>query len=434
MVITLPFLLILCDYYFYRSFNKKYLLNKIPFFIISFIFVIITIISQHKGGAINTFQITSIYNNILIALKGIVFYLEKTILPINLSAFYPYPQTVSITSPSFSLPLIILSVIIFLVYFSRKFTKEIIFGSFFFIITILPVLKLISFGDVPVADRYMYIPSIGLFFMAGIAFKWIYYKKVRLDKLKKISIVLILFMVVVSYSILTIRRNSVWKDGESLWLDVLKKYPEVTQAHNNLGVVYDKKKGMTDEAIYEYKKALKINPNYVDSHYNLGLAYYKKGMTDEAISEYKKAIEIDPDFEEAYGNLGIAYGKKGMLDKEITLYKKVIEINPNDVLAHYRLSLAYSKKGMKDMAISGYKKAISINPNYAEAYYGIGFSYWKSGRYFLSAEYYYKAGLLFLEQGNIEWALKAYESLKFTKSEELQKALFKKLYPEIKHK
>jgi len=205
----------------------------------------ITIISQQKVEAIRIFQITSMYENILIALKGIVFYLEKTILPMNLSAFYPYPKTVSITSPSFFLPLIIFSDIIFLIYFSRKFTKKIIFGNLFFMITILPVLKLIPFGDVPVADRFMYIPSIGLFFIAGIAFNWIYYKKMRWDKLKKISIVFILIMAVFSYSILTVRRNSVWKDGESLWLDVLKKYPEVARAHNNLGVFYYKKKGIT---------------------------------------------------------------------------------------------------------------------------------------------------------------------------------------------
>jgi len=103
----------------------------------------------------------------------------------------------------------------------------------------------------------MYIPSIGLFFIAGIAFNWIYHKKVRLDKQKKISIVLILFMAVVSYSILTIRRNSVWKDGESLWLDVLKKYPEVSQAHNNLGNILIIK-GSLNEAIQHFNKILSL--------------------------------------------------------------------------------------------------------------------------------------------------------------------------------
>jgi tetratricopeptide (TPR) repeat protein len=200
--------------------------------------------------------------------------------------------------------------------------------------------------------------------MAGIAFKWIYYRKMRWDKLKKISIVLILFMAVVSCSILTSRRNSVWKDGESLWLDVLKKYPEVPQAHNNLGVFYDKKKGMRDKAISEFKKALKINPNYSNCYYNLGSSYEKKGMTDEAIAEYKKAIEINPNFPKAHGNLGFIY-----IDNKMSS---------------------------------------------------------------LGADHLYKAGLLFLKQGDKKNALKAYKGLKLTKSEELQKALFKKLYPDVK--
>jgi tetratricopeptide (TPR) repeat protein len=185
----------------------------------------------------------------------------------------------------------------------------------------------------------------------------------RWDKLKKISIVLILFMVVVSCSILTIRRNSVWKDGESLWLDVLKKYPEVARAHNNLGVFYDKKKGMTDEAIAKFKKAISINPDFEDAHYNLGVNYCKKRMIDGAISEFKKAIEINPDHVGAYYNLGVVYYINKM--------------------------------------------------NYA------------------SADHFYKAGLLYLKQGDREGALNAYEGLKPTKSEELEKALYKKLYPDV---
>jgi tetratricopeptide (TPR) repeat protein len=155
-----------------------------------------------------------------------------------------------------------------------------------------------------------------------------------------------------------------------------------------------------DEAISMYKKAIAINPDLAEPHANLGAVYAKKGMLDEAIAEYKKAIAINPDLAEPHVDLGIAYGKKGMLDESIAESKKVIAINPNDADAHHNLGVAY----------------------------------WEKGNLSLSADYFYKAGLLYLKQGNREKALRSYEDLKLTNSKELEQALFEKLYPELKQK
>ncbi|MDY6861634.1 MAG: tetratricopeptide repeat protein [Thermodesulfobacteriota bacterium] len=425
MVITLPFILILCDYYLYGSFyNKKYLLKKIPFFIISFIFAIITVISQHRGDAISHSQLISIFDNILIALKGVVFYLEKTILPINLSAFYPYPKVVSIVYPSFFLPLIILGGIIFFAYFSRKFTKKILFCSLFFIITLLPVLKLVPFGDVPVADRFMYIPSIGLFFMAGIAFNWIYHKQMRWNKPKKISIMLILFIVVASYSTLTIRRTAVWKDGESLWLDVIKQYPEVPQAHNNLGIIY-KKKGMIEEAFAEFNKALSLSSKYIDVHNNIGLIYEEKLMLNEAINEYRKALGIDPDNIVSLNNLGNIYYKKGLLNKALFYNRKAMGIEPNCAETHNNLGNIYRKKGMFQKALDEYNRALKINPDFEKVYFNLGLMYEGKGLVEKAIAAYEKAlkidpdytdalnnlGNIYNKKGGLDKAISVYKNL-----------------------
>jgi len=121
-------------------------------------------------------------------------------------------------------------------------------------------------------------------------------------------------------------------------------------------------KGMLDEAILEYKKAIAINPNHAEKYNNLAVIYDKKGMLDEAISEYKKAIAINPNLSEAHNNLAVIYDKKGMVDAAISEYKKAIAINPNLAEVHNQLGRAYEKKWMLDKAIYEYKEAIAINP------------------------------------------------------------------------
>lgn len=209
--------------------------------------------------------------------------------------------------------------------------------------------------------------------------------------------------------------------------------PNDARAHYNLGIAYSKK-GMLDESMAEYKKAIGIDPKFAEAHNNLGNVYGTKGMIDEEISEYKKAITLNPNLTEAHNNLGFVYSERGMLDEAITEYKQAIAINPNHVLAHNNLGIAYNEKGMLAEAISEFKRTISIDPNNALAHHILGIAYNKKGLNSLAAEHYYKAGLLYIKRGDRENALKAYEDLKLTHSEEEEKALFEKLHPELEQK
>jgi tetratricopeptide (TPR) repeat protein len=187
-----------------------------------------------------------------------------------------------------------------------------------------------------------------------------------------------------------------------------------------------------DEAIKCFKKAIAINPNNAPIHYNLGIIYYDRGMLDEAITEYKKAIALLPGYLDAHYNLGITYIDKGMLDEAIDAFKKTIDIAPKDAAAYCNLGIVYDKKGMLDKAITEFKKAIDVYPNYAEAHFNLGAVYKKQGSHTLAAKYFHKAGLLFLKNGDKEWALRAYEDLKLTNSKELERDLYNRLHPEQK--
>jgi len=152
------------------------------------------------------------------------------------------------------------------------------------------------------------------------------------------------------------------------------------------GIVYANK-GMLDEAIALYQKAIEINPEYAGTYYNLGAVYFSKGMLDEAAAELEKAIEINPNYVDAYTSLGVVYINKGMFDEADVLWKKAIEINPEYAGAHYNLGAIYFRKGMLDEAAAELKKAIEINPKYADAHNNLVIVYYFMEEYELAVKH-----------------------------------------------
>jgi len=201
-------------------------------------------------------------------------------------------------------------------------------------------------------------------------------------------------------------------------------------AHYNLGVLY-RKKGLTDKAIEEFKLVIKYKPDYAEAHYGLGVVYSEKGLTDKAIEEYKLAIKYKPDYAEAHYNLGIAYGQKGLTDKAIEEYKLAIKYKPDFADAHYNLGFLYSDKGLIDKAIEEFKLAINYKPDDAKAYCGLGFAYCRKHMETTSADYFYKGGLLYLQQGDRAMVLTTIDVMKdFAPDSPLISLLLEKLYAE----
>lgn len=171
------------------------------------------------------------------------------------------------------------------------------------------------------------------------------------------------------------------------------------------------------------------------------IEWFKKGYDassagnyDEAVEYYKKAIAINPGYADAHANLGANYIQKGMFDQAILNLKKALTIDPKNAGAHYNLGLAYDKKSMIDEAISEYEKTIDINPDFAKAYQNLGIAYFDKNKKSMAAECFYKASLIFLQQDDIQGALRAYDALTLTESEELKHALSEKLFPEQNQK
>jgi protein O-mannosyl-transferase len=223
-------------------------------------------------------------------------------------------------------------------------------GWFWFVVTLVPVIGFVQVGLQGFADRYTYIPYTGLFIMIAWGIPELLSKWPQRKAALGLSMVIILTIL----GICTQRQVGFWNNNLTLFSHAI----EVTQnnyiAHNNRGVFYDNL-GRYQDAIEDYKQAVKINPDYSESYYNLGVAYDDLGRRQEAMEAYRQAIKIKPDYAASYLNLGVTYYRLGRYKDAVEPYKQAIKIQPDFVLAHYNLGVAYAVAGDKNSALEEYK-------------------------------------------------------------------------------
>ncbi len=363
MAIPLPLVMLLLDYAFGRKFEKHLLIEKIPFFVVAFGFGILALSIPGAIRGSRSASPLSLIDKISIYWKIIIFYLTKLLYPTRLSCLYPSVGELVTPWPHLFLysPIMVGFILVYFIFTKR--IREILFGLIFFLVTLAPALPLRI-----VADRYTYIPYLGLFLLFGEFLSWLFYQSQRKLRWVRPILFMILFGIVGILFFLTWERGRVWKDSVTLWDDVIKNYPGISKAYASRGEAYSEM-GEYDQAILNYNKALEINPRFAEAYYDRGNAYNRKGHLDQAILDYTKAIEFRPNYAEAYYNRGNAYAKKDQWDQAIIDYNKAIEINENYVEAYVNRGSIYSMKQQFDQAISNFDRAIEINPKYAIAHF-----------------------------------------------------------------
>jgi len=363
MAVTLPVMLILFDYFAGEKIRLKTILSKTPFFICSAISALIafSVIPKRPDRLFTPVQ------NLLTACHGIMFYLKKLFLPIHLSAVYPYPDNQTGLPLAFWIaPFVVLAAGL-LVFISLRYTRKVLFGSLFFIITILPVLQIIP-GAVIAADRYTYFPFIGLFYLAGEGlhrFSQKYGQK---------TVVIVFGAVILILSALTFQRCLVWKDSVSLWQDILKSYPAFSVAYSHRAAAYHTK-GEYERAIADYNIAIALAPDQADMYNNRGISYYSRGDFEKAVADYNTALQLNPNLAEAYNNRGYAFSQMKAFEKAAADFSRAVELNPKYVHAYNNRGNAYQALGQYDKALADYSKTLSLDPDYADAYSNRGNSY-----------------------------------------------------------
>jgi tetratricopeptide (TPR) repeat protein len=393
MAVILPFILLNIDYFICRERDRNTLIDKIPFFILSFIFGVIAVIGQYVSGAIRGGNGTNLFNKVATANYSIMFYLNKTFMPIKLSCLYPR-MDIHFTPELLMLPSIYIILCITILFFGA-YKKKIIFSNAFFLISILPVLQFIPIGETIVADRYMYLPSIGIFYLVAEGLVWLYKDIAKYRRVIKIIVLTFLACVISILVLLTRERCKVWKDSLTLWNDVIDKYPNSIMAYNNRGIAFSSKKeydkaisdfnhvigfvsdidrktihlyliglyraiGKNEEAMESYNKIKAIDAGLFRQYYESGSKYKEAGKNNEAIVLYRMALELDPNNLALNNELGITYIFVGRFKEAIALFKKVLEINPDFALIHNNLALAYYYEKKYALAIRHCDRAIDL--------------------------------------------------------------------------
>ena len=350
MAVTLPLVLILCDYLLHRKFDRKWLIEKIPFLVMAFVFGVIALSAQGSSGTISQKSSFSFFKNIFILGEVSTSYFFKLILPIKLACLYPPIKGMAGPWSYVYLPIIIGILIAGII--SGRYHRSITFGTFFFFATLLPVLPIKI-----VADRYTYIPSIGLFFIAAEGFNWLTRSRKERIKIIKIIAATLLIGILGTFSYLTWGRCQVWRDSLSLWDDVLKKYPNTPIAYNNRGEAY-LRKGDYERAISNYNQALRMDPDFGRANYfyvNRGTAHLLIGDYERAIADYHQALRINPNDANAYHHRGTAYLNKGDPGEAISDFNKALAINPRYAATYFNKALACEKIGNLREAVEAYR-------------------------------------------------------------------------------
>ena len=381
MVVTLPWVLLLLDYWPLERWKQKglrdLLVEKAPFFLLSAIVSAVTYAAQRNAGMMNaglTGLSLSFEARLENALVSYARYLGKLFWPADLCALYPYPAYWPMpTVLSGGLLVLGLSAFVFL---TRRQWPYLLTGWLWYLGTLVPVLGLVSVGPQAMADRYSYLPSIGIL----IALVWGGHQLTKGWGSESIIMGAAGIAAVLVCLGLTRHQINYWRDEVSLWRRAVAVTENNYGAHNWLGCALYAR-GLPGEAIGEFKTVIKLNPNFAGAYCSLGQILFFQGHVDDAIDCYQKALAVQPNSVVALNNLGNILLKTSQVDAAISLCQKAIEIEPDNAAAQETLGFAFQLKGRLDEALVHFQKAEELEPDSETAEKNLGHVLLRLGRY-----------------------------------------------------
>jgi tetratricopeptide (TPR) repeat protein len=360
------------DHKYQWALVRPLLREKIPLFVLAALSCIVTYVVQQKGGAVKSIGAVSPGVRIANAWVSYIIYIGKTIWPNNLAVFYPHPGSLPLWQ-ALGAVLLLTAVTISVIRTAKRF-PYLTMGWLWFTGTLVPVIGIVQVGTQAMADRYTYIPLIGLFVMAAWGIPELLKKWQPAHPPRKETLFASSALALLSLFIVTRTQVGYWRNNIALYDHSLKVAGPSDVIYCIRGAAYGKL-GNYAQAIEDSDRAIEIRPGYADAYKNRAVAYGELGNYRQAISDYDKAIEINPKYDYAYNNRGVAYGKLGNYRRAIENYDRAIEINPKHADAYFNRGVAYAELGKQRQAISDYDRAIEINPKYAGAYNGRGAVY-----------------------------------------------------------
>jgi len=365
--------------------------EKVPFFVLALASSVITFAVQRAGGAMAPLRVIPLHERIANACLSYAIYLRKMVWPADLAVFYPFKHHLPAWQWSGAALLIVALSAVAL--FSRTKRPYLAMGWFWYLGTLTPVIGLVQVGEQAMADRYAYLPLIGIF----VILAWGANELASIWQVKPAALKLAAAAVLTLCLCLTARQAGYWKNSRTLFTHALAVTTDNPVAHANLGEALDKQ-GKTLEAKEQFLEALKIDPESVstltglgvlnahsgeigaaieyfraalkrnpsssDAHYGLGNALAGQGKFAEAAAEFEAAIRSKPDSADAYNNLGVMEFRQGLTTKAIDHFEAALRVDPDFPDAHSQLGSLLMQLGHPDAAISHFEEAVRLSPNF----------------------------------------------------------------------
>ena len=370
MLVTLPFVLLLLDYWplgrWQRAMSdraesrfklaSRLLFEKVPFFILTIALSIITFWAHNKEGSFSSGELIPFLTRVANATISYATYLEKIFWPVSLAIYYPYEVSLPLWKVLIS-GLILILITVIVLYFVRKMPFLFV-GWFWYVGTLIPVIGFVQVGSQSMADRYTYLPSIGI----GIMLTWVIFYLIKSESVSnKVLFPSAIALLLVS-AVLTWQQCVYWKNSITLFSRTLQVTKNNYIAHNHLASALQKKRNF-EKAIYHYNEAIRIEPTYSQAYYNRGTTYYILGRKQLALDDFKKAIRTtpkSPKFVSVYNNIGVTYYDIGQYQLAIENFDEATRIKPDYADAFNNRAFVYLNTGNIESACRDAKKACEL--------------------------------------------------------------------------
>jgi tetratricopeptide (TPR) repeat protein len=373
MLVTFPFVVLLFDVWPLRRIAwPKMLWEKLPLFALSVGSSVVTYLVQRSAGALSE---TSMATRLETALISYVIYIRQTFWPDRLVVFYTYPASIPVWQAAAALVILLgVSAAVMRVWRTRPYLAV---GWLWYLGTLVPVIGLVRAGQQAHADRYTYLPMIGLLIMLAWGAVDLIEKWPRTETLVAGAAAVSCFACLV----LALKQTAYWQNSETLYRRAIDASENNWATENNLGVFLSRIPERQGEAVEHFEAALRIKPDYPQAENNLGWCLATAGLYGPAIEHYQQALRLMPDLAEANENMGRALLNCGREVESIPYFGKAVRAKPNDANKHFGLALALSKiPGRVPEAISQYEAILRMSPDDHATHYNLGLLFERLGR------------------------------------------------------
>ncbi|HRY34000.1 MAG TPA: tetratricopeptide repeat protein [Bacteroidales bacterium] len=379
--VSLPLVLLLFDWFFKRPLQWKLLWEKLPHFGLSLGFGLAGIFILERTGSLEINYAYSLTDRLFFGLHSLWIYLVKLVYPSPLSVYYPYPMSPGKPLPwVYYLSPVFLLLIAFLVFLTRKHNRMVIFGSLFFLFNIMFLLQILGAGQAYMADRFTYIPYLGLLFTAAWGLQYLSEKK----KQTRMLLLMVMAAVTLVFSYMTFERSKLWKNSETIWTDVIRKYPgRIASAYSNRASYYREKEKRA-QALQDYSIAVRLDPNNAVSIMNRGNLYFDEGRLDSAYTDYNRALKLNIsklELDLLYANFGAVYAKRQQYDSSLYYLNLSLKLDSLFPTTYLNRGLVYENTGRHLLAIADYQHYLAFEPGDDRVYSSIGVNYQHMKRY-----------------------------------------------------